>query len=207
MIHRKRLVLVMGAAGAIIAASTAVVLSAGAGPATPNTATQSATQPATAFAAMDYYDQSCARCHGPQGSFYGSSLGRDLDDKGLIKVCFDMAQGPAQAPISESDNLTETAFHRSLIMHSPYLSITRIDGAKWSGEVMPDAKIAIAVAGKAIDAEVTDWNWSVVVPTNTKPEDVVITATLAGKTTTIAPATATYSHTVPIPAADKRPKN
>ncbi|HEY3836187.1 MAG TPA: hypothetical protein VGL72_06430, partial [Bryobacteraceae bacterium] len=80
-------------------------------------ATLPASRPANAlaFAAMTYYDNDCAKCHGPQGASYGPSLGRHLDDAGLIKVTADMAAGPSQDPIHGRDLDTETAFHRALI--------------------------------------------------------------------------------------------
>jgi hypothetical protein len=161
--------------------------------------------PALAFAAMDYYDTSCARCHGPEGSAYGPSLGRDLDDKGLIKVVRDMADGPAQAHLEEPDVLTETAFHRALMLGTPYLSVTSIKGDEWSGEVMVDAKVTVTFHGKTITAKVTDWNWTATLPPNTDRAAVTITATLAGKTTTLHPAEATYSSTAPIPPPKDRP--
>src|SRR5690349_11244383 len=50
-----------------------------------------------AFKAIAYYDDSCRRCHGPQGSFYGPELGKGLTDKQLIKIVDDMANGPGQS--------------------------------------------------------------------------------------------------------------
>ena len=160
--------------------------------------------PAPAFAAMDYYDQSCAHCHGPQGSAYGPSLGKDLDDKGLIKVVRDMADGPAQAHLEEPDVLTETAFHRALMLGTPYLSVTAMKGTEWSGEVMPDAKVTITLAGKTIAAKITDWNWTATLPANTNPADVTITAILANKTTTLHPSESTYSHRAAVPPPSDR---
>jgi cytochrome c553 len=206
MIRRKRLGLVLAAASTMAAACTTLLVTAGADvPATQSAGSSAATMPAPAFAAMDYYDQSCAHCHGPQGSAYGPSIGKDLDDKGLIKVVRDMADGPAQAHLEESDVLAETAFHRALMLGTPYLSVTSMKGAEWAGEVMVDAKVMIAVGGKTIEAKVTDWNWTATLPENSSPADVAITASLAGKNTILHPAKSMYSSSEPLPAAKERP--
>jgi len=165
-----------------------------------------ATSHAPAFAAMNYYDESCARCHGPQGAFYGPSLGGDLDDKGLVKEVRDMADGPAQATLKPEEVEIETAFHRALIVGTPYLAVTDITGDKWTGEVMPDAKVTVAVGDKKIAAKVDESNWTAELPAGTKIEDVVITAELEGKKTVLKPAESMYSHREHILPPDERKK-
>ena len=195
------------AAGSAAVLATAVFLFVGAD-AAPSTAPAAlpASRPADAlaFPAMTYYDTACSRCHGPEGASYGPSLGRHLDDAGLVKVTSDMASGPSQDPIHGRDLDTETAFHRALIMGNPYLSVTKIDGNTWSGEVMVDAKVTLHVAGKDISADVSDWNWTATLPDGAKPEDVTITAEVDNKTTTLHPSKAMYSNTDPIPPPEKR---
>jgi hypothetical protein len=165
------------------------------------------TMPAPAFAAMGYYDQNCAHCHGPQGAFYGPTLGNDLTDAQLLKAVNDMASGAGNAPVTPDQLKAETAFHRSLIMRNPFLSVTQTgaDG-KWTGESMPDAKVVILIGQKRFAATMDDWNWSAQLPAGTNASEVKITAELNGVTTTLAPNAASYSNTTPIPSLAQRPK-
>lgn len=204
MIRVDRLIVVMVASVATLAA-TGVTLSEGPASA-PAASTPVKKTPAPAFAAMKYYDQSCSNCHGPQGSFYGPTLGNDLTDDGLVKECYDMAAGPANAPISEQENAVETAFHRALIMRTPYLSVTEIKDGKWAGEVMPDSKVTLTVGDKKIDAKVTGWNWTAEVGAGTKAKEVTVEAELKGKTTVLKPAEAMHSHNTPLPPQGERQK-
>jgi hypothetical protein len=206
MIRLARLGVVLSSAAAIM--TTALLLIAADAAPTTTSATLPTSRPANAlaFPAMTYYDSACSRCHGPEGASYGPSLGRHLDDAGLVKVTSDMASGPSQDPIHGRDLDTETAFHRALIMGNPYLSVTKIDGNTWSGEVMVDAKVTLHTANKDIPADVSDWNWTATLPDGTKPEDVTITAEVDNKTTTLHPAKSMYSNTDPIPPPEKRNK-
>ena len=204
MIRRARLALALAAIAVVPTAAFLFIAADAAPPATPTTLPTSRPANALAFPAMTYYDAACSRCHGPEGASYGPSLGRHLDDAGLVKVTSDMASGPSQDPIHGRDLDTETAFHRALILGNPYLSVTKIDGNTWSGEVMVDAKVTIHVGGKDIPADVSDWNWTATLPEGTKPEDVTITAEVDNKTTTLHPAKSMYSNTEPIPPPDKR---
>ncbi|MGN6367516.1 MAG: hypothetical protein ACTHN5_04575 [Phycisphaerae bacterium] len=204
MIRQDRVAYVLAGAAALSTAALLLVAADAAPAVSPATLPAERPVNAPAFAAMTYYDNDCAKCHGPEGASYGPSLGRHLDDAGLIKACADMAAGPSQDPIQGRDLDTETAFHRALIMGNPYLSVTAIDGDKWSGEVMVDAKVTIHVGGREISADVSDWNWTATLPAGTRPGDVTITAEVDGRTTTLHPAQAMYSNTDPIPPPEKR---
>jgi hypothetical protein len=180
--------------------------------AAPVATTSAATQPTSrgaitpAFAAMDYYDQSCAKCHGPGGSFYGPTLGNDLTDDGLIDKCKAMAVGPGNAPLTDAENAVETAYHRSLILRSPFLSITSITLGQWDGEVTDGAKVTIQLPNQTIEAQVTGFTWTARIPADTDPAIATLQAQLNGKTTTLKPARSSYSHTASLPPADHRPK-
>jgi len=159
-----------------------------------------------AFAAMQYYDDNCAHCHGPQGSFYGPTIGNDLTDDGLIAKCHAMAVGPGAAPISDDENLVLTAYHRALILRTPFLSVTDISANQWSGEVSPGGKVSIHFGNSTIEAAVTGCNWKATLPVGTKLSDVSIQVDLHGKQTTLKPALSAYSHTTPLPPQDQRHK-
>ena len=76
------------------------------------------------FAPLSYFAANCARCHGPNGSFYGDSFARTRDDASLRQIVHDMAFGPAQAPIDDAKLEVLTAYHRSLIGKKPFLSLS-----------------------------------------------------------------------------------
>jgi hypothetical protein len=161
---------------------------------------------APAFAAMSYYSDNCAHCHGPQGSFYGPTLGNDLTDDGLIKKCHAMSVGPGNAPIAGDENLVVTAYHRALILRTPYLSITDIRPGQWSGEVTPNAKVILQFPHERIEASVTDWNWTADVPAGANPAEVILQADVNGKETILRLADSSYSSTTPLPPPNQRRK-
>ncbi len=157
-----------------------------------------------AFAAMTYYDQSCANCHGPHGSFYGSTLGNDLTDAGLVQKCRDMAKGPGNSPLEADENLVVAAYHRSLIRRTPFLSVTDAATSQWTGEATAGAAVTLRVNGRPVVAALDGWNWTAVVPAGTDPAAVLITATLNGKTAELHPAAAACSDTAPLPPPEQR---
>ena len=55
------------------------------------------------FAALEYFNKNCARCHGTNGSFYGDDFGKGLDDAHLREAVDSMAKGPGGAPIDAHD--------------------------------------------------------------------------------------------------------
>jgi hypothetical protein len=156
---------------------------------------------------MAYYDQNCAHCHGPQGSFYGPTLGQKLSDKELQQNVDFMASGPGNAPLTPDQLAAETAFHRALIMRNPFVSVTQegMDG-NWAGETMPDANVTLTVGKQQIVATLDDSGWNAQLPAGTKPSDVKITAESNGATTTLLPSQASYSNTTPLPPPGQRPK-
>lgn len=109
-----------------------------------------------AFAAMDYFDMNCARCHGPQGSFYGKQFGQHLTDAVLTKFVKDMAEGPGNAPLQEDDLKVEVAYHRALVAGEPFVSVTGNDNGTLSGEVSPGSSVTID--GKAATVEGMKWS-------------------------------------------------
>jgi hypothetical protein len=176
-------------------------------PASPTTSPTTSPVPSTAFAAMAYYDQNCAHCHGPQGSFYGPTLGQALTDPQLNKAVNDMASGAGNAPLAPDQLPVETAFHRSLVMRNPYVSVTQMqDDGKWAGETMPDAKVVITIGEKRIEATSDDSGWNAQLPAGTKASNVKITAELNGVTTTLDPSQESYSNSQPLPPPGHRPK-
>ena len=166
---------------------------------------------APAFKAMDYYDDSCRRCHGPEGSFYGSELGKGLTDTQLNDIVKRMCDGPGNSPLTPSDLAVETAFHRALVSGNPYLSVTELAADKIGGEVMPEAKVTITLAGdpaaKPIAATVDDHTWSAKLPANSRASDITVTADLHGKSTVLSLAKSpAYSNSTPLSTTTKPAK-
>ncbi len=197
--HRARLTFLIGAylsAGAALAALAAA-------PAPPATTPSTQKGFTGAFKAMAYYDDACRRCHGPQGSFYGSELGKGLSDAQLKDIVDKMATGPGNSPLEKDQLEVETAFHRALVAGTPYVSVTELEGEKIAGEVMPEAKVTLKIAGKEIAAKVEDQSWSVTIPSGTRPADITIVAELKGKKTELALKSRTFSHPAPATQAAK----
>ncbi len=157
-----------------------------------------------AFPAMAYYETNCSRCHGPEGSFYGPTLGKNLTDTQLIKVVNDMADGPGGAPLKPEALAVETALHRAMVLHVPFVSVTSIDGGKWSGEVMSDSKVTLMAGEEKIVAVVAGAAWTAQLPEATKPTDVRIVAELDGRTTFLRLSESSYSNRTALAPPDKR---
>ena len=100
------------------------------------------------FAPLSYFAANCARCHGPNGSFYGDSFARTRDDASLRQIVHDMAFGPAQAPIDDPKLEVLTAYHRSLIDKKPFLSLSSaVVGSTAKGSPKSVARSGIAPNG------------------------------------------------------------
>jgi len=96
------------------------------------------------------FESGCARCHGPQGSFYGASFGK-LPDAKLKKFVKDMMKGPAGLKPTPSDIDAMTAYNQAIAAQKPFVFIADIDtlktGVQFSGECMPGNRL-LMIAGK-----------------------------------------------------------
>ena len=121
---------------------------------------------ATKFAPLAYFSENCARCHGENGSFYGADFAKGLDDKALHNIVEEMADGPAQAPLSPTDLDAVTSWHRSMRDKKPFVVIVKSEktdaGWQLQGEISPGATLQINGA----DVEVKGSNWTVCVAPN-----------------------------------------
>ncbi len=89
-------------------------------------ATAQEAQPTSAFKPIDYFQESCVRCHGPYGSNYDIKHMAQSSDEKLRAVIHAMAEGPGQAPLDARQLEIETAFHRSLIDGKPFVTLTSL---------------------------------------------------------------------------------
>lgn len=92
-----------------------------------------------AFAPLSYFAANCARCHGPNGSFYGASFAKTRDEAGLHQIVHDMAFGPAQAPLDDAKLEVLVAYHRSLIDKKPFLSLSSVTSGSVSSISPPQS--------------------------------------------------------------------
>ena len=94
------------------------------------------------------FEKNCARCHGPQGSFYGEAFGqRERED--LRYIIEEMMFGPAFLSPSPADVHAMTAYHRALSNGEPFVCITKIDTLNKTikGEVIPGNQLFIKQDG------------------------------------------------------------
>lgn len=121
---------------------------------------------ATNFAPLDYFSTSCARCHGEYGSFYGDTFGKNLNDAKMLEVVKEMADGPAQAPLTPPNLKVMVAYHTALRDGKPFLCVVSSEktatGWKLSGEVSPDSTLL----WNEKNIEVKGHKWELEVPAN-----------------------------------------
>jgi hypothetical protein len=83
------------------------------------------------------FENHCASCHGPQGSFYGEGFGSKThaDLKHMVE---EMMHGPAFLTPEEYEVEAMTAYHHALDAGEPFICITHFDSTKQtlSGEVI-----------------------------------------------------------------------
>lgn len=161
----------------------------------PTTAAPSSQPVALSDGPISYFQDRCARCHGPYGSGYLPDSQLRLDDVALRNIIRDMAAGPAMAPIEGPDLDAQVGFHRSLLDARPFLAIVKRDAGSLEGEVSPGSRVVLKAGDQTIEAKVTDHTWSVALG-SLKPEQLR-GATLIGtrgERRTDLPAAESFSH-------------
>lgn len=131
---------------ALLLAAGLVVVDA-APPATQSAATQPALVDLT-LPPIATFEASCARCHGPEGSFYGEAFA-DLSPRELRHVVEDMMRGPAGLAPTDADLDAMVAYHRALRAKQPFVAV--INARSWrggedavlQGEAPPGAEVRI----------------------------------------------------------------
>ncbi len=97
------------------------------------------------------FESSCARCHGPQGSFYGNTFGQ-LPDQELEKLISEMMNGPGGLNPNQADIAAMTAYNKALAQHKPFIFITSADTAtdsiNYSGESIPGTILSLTSKGE-----------------------------------------------------------
>ncbi len=90
------------------------------------------------------FEESCARCHGPQGSFFGEGFGHGSEEE-LRQSVKDMMEGPSFLTPSEADVNAMTDYMQALDQQQPYLVVTAWDPNTMTlqGEATPQASIIV----------------------------------------------------------------
>lgn len=145
--------------------------------------------PAAALAVgpLTFFEDRCARCHGPYGAMYVPGMSERLDRRTLARVVREMVEGPAQARLDPQDLAALTAFHLSLDDARPFLAVTRRDGARFAGEVTPGAFVRAAAGPRSIPAVVIGHDWGLVLPAEVDPDRIVLEAEREGARTLLDP--------------------
>ena len=145
-----------------------------------------AEESAPPFAPLAYFDANCARCHGPNGSFYGANFGKTLkDDAALKQVVKDMCEGPGNAPLDAAKLEVLTDFHRALRDDKPFLVVVSQSAAGLSGEASPDAQITLESGAQSVAVEQKGNAWSVNFPVDFKKEGARLVARRGDKVSEI----------------------
>lgn len=114
------------------------------------------------FAPLDYFSSKCARCHGPNGSFYGANFAKGLkDDAALKQIVKDMCEGPGGAPLEEHDLEVLTDFHRALRDGKPYVVAVELKDGVLYGEASPDSKVIVESGTQVLEVKLEGNKWSV----------------------------------------------
>ena len=170
----------------VLRAQTTAPVAPKVAPATEKTA-PTTEKAAAGFAPLSYFDANCARCHGPNGSFYGKDFGKNLkDDAALRQIVKEMCEGPGNAPINEKSLDILTDFHRALRDNSPFLVLVAQDAKVLSGEASPDAKITLENGAQNVAVEQKGNAWKVAIPADFKFEGAKLVARRGEKVSEIA---------------------
>lgn len=117
------------------------------------------------LAPVSTFEESCANCHGPQGSFYGEAFAQ-LAEPELREFVHDMMVGPAFLSPTEVEVDAMTAYHRALSAGEPFICISALeragDGVTVRGECTPDAALRLAAPREQAIAAESDGRWQLV---------------------------------------------
>lgn len=150
---------------------------------------------------VTYFEDRCARCHGPNGSFYGDDFGKKLTDDDLRKVVRDMCKFQGDSPLAGRELDAQVAYHRALIVKEPFIVITAIGSLQIKGEALPKTEISCRIGDKSIKGTLKSGLWSVDLPPHVDPYSAVITAKLKKASVELPVLSSAWSHYKPIPRA------
>jgi hypothetical protein len=147
---------------------------------------------------LKYFDDRCARCHGPQGSFYGNDFGKGLSEEALKKVVYDMCRNQGEMKLEGFDLEAQVAYHRSMIAKELFLVVTKIENGVLSGEVTEKATVEAKFKSSTVRAEVKGATWTARIPNGEKAATAVVSATLDKQSATLKVAQQYFTHAKPL---------
>ena len=93
------------------------------------------------------FARTCARCHGPEGAFYGEGFAADKGREELARVVAEMMRGPAFLAPTPPDIAAMTAYHRALSAGEPFIAVVacerREEGHRLTIQVRPGDRLVI----------------------------------------------------------------
>ncbi len=135
---------------------------------------------ATGFGAMGYFEDHCARCHGPGGSFFGDGFAKGKSDERLGKRVSRMASGPGNAPVDERQLGLLVDYLKHVAGKAPYVEVVRVierDGVmEYRGEATAGSVVTLGTGDKAVVAERDGDRWTANVAAGEKVESVSVSA-------------------------------
>jgi hypothetical protein len=153
----------------------------------------------TRFHPIAYFNQNCARCHGPYGSFYGRRFGAGLTDRQLREKLQAMTEGPGNAPLTPDQLDVQMGYHRSLADGRPFILLSEFTvnpgtGVSLAGEVTPGSRVQVSAASQAVEGSVTGHEWKALLPPGADVSQLRIAATKGTLTSEFSPYQISYSH-------------
>jgi hypothetical protein len=130
------------------------------------------------YGPLSTFQQSCARCHGPEGAFFGATFADREDDKVLQMVTV-MMRGPGGLKPTEADTMAMAAYLHAIRAKEPFVVITNAAAhaagrdAVLRGEASEEAAIEVRKDGRAVPVtRIPGAVWSLDAPP-TPPFDIV----------------------------------
>ncbi|MCA9281782.1 MAG: hypothetical protein H6812_03355 [Phycisphaeraceae bacterium] len=113
---------------------------------------------------LAFFDGHCARCHGPNGSFYGEAFASIASDRDLHGIVQEMVEGPGFGELDDESLYALVAFHRSLRDGTPFGVVTELSGDAVAGEMLPGTRVSVIVGTDVIGAEMGEASWRAALP-------------------------------------------
>ncbi|MBL8040410.1 MAG: hypothetical protein JNM04_03575 [Chthonomonas sp.] len=142
---------------------------------------------------IQYFAERCERCHGVLGENFGGTFAQKRSPEELIAVVKMMANGPGGEPLTGTSFDAQVALHRAIQRHQPFIVWTKQNGRVLGGEATPGSTLTATENSKPIKVEFKGTHWKISMRT-ANPSKVQLKAKMGTSVTTLALATASFSH-------------
>lgn len=113
------------------------------------------------IAPMAYFDQHCARCHGPNGENYGKEFAKGKSRAALESKILTMAAGPGGAPLSVQTAAPLVALHQAIAQKKPYIVWTGSNDQEVWGEAYLAKGLKATLRGKPVAVRMSGSQWRI----------------------------------------------